>query len=67
LEYGTINRIVIALQNLGLSRNTALKINEKAKASLTISDGKLKDINKQSLLQNFRKDSLEYREINRTL
>ena len=32
LEYGTQNRIVIALQNLGLSRNTSLKIYDKARS-----------------------------------
>lgn len=63
LEYGTQNRIVIALQNLGLSRNTALKINEKAKDALTIQDGKLKDIDKTKLLKFFKKNSLEHHEI----
>jgi len=67
LEYGTQNRIAIALQNLGLSRNTALKIYEKARTALTIEDNKLKDINKLSVLSHFKRDSLEYQEITKVL
>lgn len=67
LEYGTQNRIAIALQNLGLSRNTAIKIYEKAKVALIIHDNRLKDIDKQRVLSYFKKDSLEYQEIIRVL
>ena len=67
LEYGTQNRIVIALQNIGLSRNTALIINNKHKSALTIVDGKLQKVNKQKLLQVVREGSLEHREILRAL
>lgn len=67
LEYGTQNRIVIALQNLGISRNTALKIFEKAKYSLLIEDNKLKDVDKIKALSAFRQSSLEYQEILKVL
>ena len=67
LEYGTQNRIAIALQNLGLSRNTAIKIYEKAKVALIIQENRLKDIDKQRVLSYFKKDSLEYQEIIRVL
>ena len=67
LEYGTQNRIAIALQNLGLSRNTALKIYEKARSALIVEDNKLKDINKSQVLSHFRRDSLEFQEISKVL
>lgn len=67
LEYGTQNRIAIALQNLGLSRNTALKIYDKARTALVIEDNKLKDIDKSKVLSHFKKDSLEYQEIIKVL
>lgn len=67
LEYGTQNRIVIALQNLGISRNTAIKIYRNHKASLTIIDGKLNAVNKTMLLNVFSKESLEYDEIRKVL
>jgi hypothetical protein len=38
LEYGTQNRIIIALQNIGLSRNTAIRIFQNNKDALTIID-----------------------------
>lgn len=63
LEYGTQNRIIIALQNVGLSRNTAIKIYQNHKDVLTIIDNKLSAINKAKLLGQFKKDSLEYEEI----
>ncbi|NDI98724.1 DEAD/DEAH box helicase [Flavobacterium sp. LaA7.5] len=67
LEYGTQNRIVIAMQNLGLSRNTALKIYRKHNDALAIKDGKLEKINKEYLLSVFSVDSLEHDEIFKTL
>jgi replicative superfamily II helicase len=67
LEYGTQNRIVIALQNIGISRNTAIKIYKNHKETLTIIDNKLNSINKPLLLKTLRHDSLEYEEIKRVL
>lgn len=67
LEYGTQNRIVIALQNIGLSRNTALLINNKFKSYLIVDNGKLTGIKKASLLTALDNDSLEYDEVRRIL
>lgn len=67
LEYGTQNRIAIALQNLGLSRNTALKLYDKARSALVIEENKLKDVNKSIALSFFRSSSLEYQEISKVL
>nr|WP_321357002.1 DEAD/DEAH box helicase [uncultured Draconibacterium sp.] len=64
LEYGTQNRIVIALQNTGISRHTAIKLYEKCRNSgLIIRDNKLERIDKQLVLQKFRKTSMEYDEL----
>ncbi|MBS2099204.1 DEAD/DEAH box helicase [Carboxylicivirga linearis] len=64
LEYGTQNRIVIALQNTGISRHTAIKVYEKCRNSgLIIRDNKLERIDKQLVLQKFRKTSMEYDEL----
>lgn len=64
LEYGTQNRIVIALQNIGISRHTAIKVYEKCKNNgLTIRENKLENIDKQLVLQRFRKNSMEYDEL----
>lgn len=64
LEYGTQNRIVIALQNTGVSRHTAIKVYEKCRNSgLVIRDNKLERIDKQIVLLKFRKDSMEYDEL----
>lgn len=64
LEYGTQNRIVIALQNTGISRHTAIKVYEKCRNSgLIIRDNKLEKIDKQLVLQKFRKTSMEYDEL----
>ncbi len=67
LEYGTKNRIIIALQNLGLSRYTATKIYEKANQGLIIENGKLKTVKKTLLLKAFSKDSLEFAEIQKVI
>lgn len=67
LEYGTQNRIIIALQNVGLSRNTAIKIYQNHKDALSIIDNKLNGINKTKLLFQFKRDSLEYTEIKNVL
>lgn len=67
LEYGTQNRIIIALQNIGLSRHTALKVYKKCRNALSIQNGKLENVNKELVLTKFRTDSLEYNEIIRIL
>lgn len=67
LEYGTQNRVVIALQNIGLSRYTALSIYARGKTYLITENGKLKNINKDGLLNVFQKRSIEYDEILRML
>lgn len=64
LEYGTQNRIVIALQNIGVSRHTAIKVYDKCKNSgLIIRDNKLERISKQIVLTKFRQNSMEYDEL----
>jgi hypothetical protein len=63
LEYGTQNRIAIALQNIGLSRHTALKIFKDCKDALSIKDGKLEKIDRDLILNKLKKNSLEYEEI----
>jgi len=67
LEYGTQNRIAIALQNIGLSRHTALAIFRKCKYALNIEDGKLKSVNKILILKEFSSGTLEHDEIIRIL
>lgn len=67
LEYGTQNRIVIALQNLGLSRYTASIIYEKCLPALIIEDGKLKGFNKVEILNTLKLNLLEYDEVNELL
>jgi len=67
LEYGTQNRMVIALQNLGLSRYTASIIYDKCLHALIIEDGKLKGLNKIQILNTLKPNSLEYDEVNEIL
>jgi len=67
LEYGTQNRIVIALQNIGFSRNTALKIHKHHKNALTLLDGKLQEVNKSILMSSFKSNSLEHEEVRKVL
>ena len=67
LEYGTQNRIMIALQNMGLSRHTTNKINKECKDALTIENGKLKSVNKTLLLAKFTPGTLEYDEVKKLL
>ena len=64
LEYGTQNRIIIALQNLGLSRYTAHLIYKNYRSSLVIENGKLKGINKLQLLGFLNRGTIEYDEVN---
>ncbi|RWU08191.1 DEAD/DEAH box helicase [Pedobacter chitinilyticus] len=63
LEYGTQNRIVIALQNIGLSRHTAIAVYSKGRNHLVIEEKKLKSVDKQGLLKVFKVSSIEYDEI----
>lgn len=67
LEYGTQNRIMIALQNMGLSRYTTSKINRECKNALTVENGKLKSVNKVLILAKFIPDTLEYDEVKNLL
>lgn len=63
LEYGTKNRIVIALQNLGISRYTASLVYTKCRNALIIEDNKLKGFNKSAILNELQQNSLEYDEV----
>lgn len=67
LEYGTQNRIVIALQNIGLSRHTATSIYNKCRDALVIKESKLVSIKKEIVLRHFNPKSLEFDEIYRLL
>lgn len=67
LEYGTQNPLVIALQNIGFSRNTALKIFKNHRNTLQITENKLISVNKELLLKSFKIDSLEYNEIKKVI
>lgn len=67
LEYGTQNPLIIALQNIGISRSTALKIYKEHRTTLLIEDNKLIGVNKSLLLKELNETSLEYEEINRNL
>lgn len=67
LEYGTQNPLIIALQNIGISRNTALKLFKEHRTSLIIEENKLVGVNKSLLLKELKSNSLEYEEIKRNL
>lgn len=67
LEYGTQNRIVIALQNLGLSRYTASIIYNTCLHSLVIENNKLKGYDKFGILKGLKHPSLEYDEVSELL
>ncbi|WP_333809328.1 DEAD/DEAH box helicase [Flavobacterium sp.] len=67
LEYGTQNPLIIALQNIGISRNTALKLFKEHRSSLIIEDNKLVGVKKSLLLKELKSTSLEYEEIKRNL
>lgn len=67
LEYGTQNRIIIALQNIGVSRNTALKIFKNHKNALLFENNKLIGVDKAILLEELSEFSLEYEEVKRNL
>lgn len=63
LEYGTQNRIIIALQNIGLSRHSANKIYKECRDALIIENGKLKHTNKSGILSKLNANTLEYDEV----
>ncbi|WP_121967249.1 DEAD/DEAH box helicase [Myroides sp. N17-2] len=67
LEYGTQNPLIIALQNIGFSRNTALKIFKNHRNTLQITENKLIGVNKELLLKSLKIDSLEYNEIKKVI
>ncbi len=67
LEYGTQNPLIIALQNIGISRNTALKVFKNNREVLQIKDKKLVGVNKEALLKSFKNSSLEYDELKKVL
>jgi len=63
LEYGTQNRTVIALQNLGYSRHTATFIYNNHRECLIVDNDKLVGIDIQKLLSRIDGDSIEFDEI----
>ena len=63
LEYGTRNRIIIALQNVGLSRHSATEIYKNHRSALTIEGNQLKAINKVKLLNELNEKTLEFEEV----
>lgn len=67
LEYGTRNKIIIALQNVGLSRHSASEIYKNHRQTLSIENGQLKSINKTKLLKELEKETLEYEEVSNVL
>lgn len=67
LEYGTKSRILIALQNIGLSRHSAGIIFRDFKNALEIKDNKLISIDKASILNRLNNNSIEFDEINQIL
>lgn len=67
LEYGTQNREIIALQNMGLSRYSAQKIFKECRAAFISENGRLKKVDKHLVLSRLRKDSIEYIEAKRLL
>lgn len=64
LEYGTKNRIIIALQNLGLSRYTSHLLYKNCRTALIIENSKLKGVNKPQLLRSLDIGTIEYDEVN---
>lgn len=67
LEYGTRNKIIIALQNVGLSRHSAYEIYKNHRNALSIENGQLKSINKERLLNELERNTLEYEEVHSAL
>jgi len=67
LEYGTQNREIIALQNMGLSRYSAQKIFKECRGAFISENGLLKKVDKHKVLSKLQKDSIEYIEAQRLL
>ena len=67
LEYGTKNRIVIALQNLGFSRHTSTTIVKYYNSALEVENSKLKAIDKVLLLKLVDTGTIEYEEVTKVL
>ena len=63
LEYGTKNRIIIALQNIGLSRYTAIQVYNNCQSGLMVENGRLKSVIKSLIMKCLRPGSLEYEEV----
>lgn len=63
LEYGTRNKIIIALQNVGLSRHSATEIYKNHRRAINIEGNQLKSINKTMLLNELEKNTLVYEEV----
>lgn len=63
LEYGTNDSIVVALQNIGFTRHTALSLVKNYKNCLVIDNSRLIDINFEKLLKIIDKLSPEFDEI----
>jgi hypothetical protein len=62
LEYGTRSNVIIALQNLGLSRHSASYIYNKHSSCLDIVDGKLLNVLTAKLISRLNPDSPEFDE-----
>lgn len=67
LEYGTQNREIIALQNMGLSRYSAQKIFKECRGAFISENGQLKKVDKHKVLSKLQKDSIEYIEAQKLL
>ena len=67
LEYGTQNREIIALQNMGLSRYSAQKIFKECRGAFISENGQLKKVDKSKILSKLQKGSIEYIEAQRLL
>ncbi|GFO96737.1 DEAD/DEAH box helicase domain-containing protein, partial [groundwater metagenome] len=63
LEYGTQNRLIIALQNLGLSRHSSNYLFKNHKDCLIVENNKLKSIDKNKLFSEIDIESIEYEEL----
>lgn len=65
LEYGTTNSEIIALQNIGFPRHLSIFIKEKFNDLIVYSEGHVKSINTEKILERINKEenSYEYKEI----
>ena len=55
LEYGTQNREIIALQNMGLSRYSAQKIFKECRGAFISENGQLKKVDKHKAPKGFNR------------